>query len=163
MSKHPTLVSCVAATALLTASCSSAKHDGSEAASAYEQRAPNDSLPAQTVSTEPVSKLDVAPEIRSRCIPYLMPDEPVALTPGRNLENALDGLGACLSVGPLHDEPLELVQPYGDEEYSDEAVRRVTEAFERLGLSDDRVSVVYENATELVAPHISLRLAKGSS
>lgn len=165
MSKHSTLASCVAATALLAASCSGAKQDGgsSNAASAYEQHAPNDSPAAQTASTERVKKFDVAPEIRNRCIPYLVPDEPLAVTPGQNLEGALDGVAACLSVGPLHDEPLELVQPYGDEEYSDEAVRRVTQAFERLGLTEDRLSVVYENATELVAPHITLRLAKHSS
>ncbi len=93
MSRHSTLASCVAATALLAASSSGAKQGGgsSDAASAYEQ------------------------------------------------------------------------EPYGDEEYSDEAVRRVTKAFERLGLSEDRLSVVYENATELEAPHIMLRLAERSS
>src|SRR5690606_39051141 len=146
-SKHASLASSVAATALLAASCSSTKQDGSsnDAASAYEERAPNkvavgapDDIASSSSIVSPSLLVDISPEIKNRCIPYVLPEEPFRIRPGSDLEAALGGLATCLSVGPLHRESVELVQPYGDDDYSDEAARRIGEAFRRLGIGEER-------------------------
>jgi len=77
---------------------------------------------ARSVASAPIEvaqprwpiELSVSEDVRERCRKFELPPEPYVIEPGPGSESeqqALAGLGACLSGGPLGAEELDLLGP----------------------------------------------------